>query len=181
MDERPGVRPMVLNAARFLLRTLSRIEEYVLFVMVFQMGVSVFVQVVMRYVFRSAITWLDELVHIEVVFLTFFGASLGIKYGAHISVDVLKNIVRKEPYRSLLEAFSHLVTGLYAGFVIYFGIKLIGLMTTRVHYTPTLRIPKHYLYAVVCAGLALIAVRSVIRFFQSLASLRPKGKGGEVS
>jgi TRAP-type C4-dicarboxylate transport system permease small subunit len=172
---------MVLNAARFLLRTLNRIEEYVLFLMVFQMGVSIFVQVVMRYVFLSAVTWLDELVHIEVIFLTFFGASLGIKYGAHISVDILKNVVRKDPYRSLLEAFNHLVTGLYAGFIIYFGMKLIGLMTTRVHYTPTLRIPKHYLYFVVCLGLALIGVRSAIRFFQSLAALRPKGKGEEVS
>ena len=171
---------MVLNAARFVLRTLSRIEEYVLFLMVFQMGVSVFIQVVMRYVFRSAITWLDELVHIEVIFLTFFGASLGIKYGAHICVDVLKNVVRKEPYRSLLEAFNHLVTGLYAGFIIYFGMKLIGLMTTRVHYTPTLRIPKHYLYFVVCVGLALISLRSAIRFFQTLAALRAKGKGEEV-
>jgi TRAP-type C4-dicarboxylate transport system permease small subunit len=149
--------------------------------MVFQMGVSIFVQVVMRYVFLSAVTWLDELVHIEVIFLTFFGASLGIKYGAHISVDILKNVVRKDPYRSLLEAFNHLVTGLYAGFIIYFGMKLIGLMTTRVHYTPTLRIPKHYLYFVVCLGLALIGVRSAIRFFQILAALRPKGKGEEVS
>jgi TRAP-type C4-dicarboxylate transport system permease small subunit len=145
------------------------------------MGVSVFVQVVMRYVFRSAVTWLDELVHIEVIFLTFFGASLGIKYGAHISVDVLKNIVSKEPYRSLLEAFTHLVTAFYAGMLIYFGMNLIGLMTTRVHYTPTLRIPKHYLYFVVCAGLALIGIRGVIRFVQTFAALRAKHKGEEAS
>jgi C4-dicarboxylate transporter, DctQ subunit len=162
---------MVANAIRSLFRVLNRVEEYILFVMVLQMGLSIFVQVVMRYVFRSAVTWLDELVHIEVIFLAFFGAGLGIKYGVHISVDVVKSILGKEPYRSVIEAFTHLVTAVYAGVVIYLGMNLISLMMTRVHYTPTLRIPKHYLYFMVCAGLGLIGIRSLIRFFQILSDL----------
>ena len=76
---------------RQISRVLTQIEEYILCLMVLQMGLSIFLQVIMRYVFHSAITWLNELVHIEIVLLTFFGASLGIKYGAHICVDVLKN------------------------------------------------------------------------------------------
>ncbi len=76
-------------------RGLNHVEEYVLFLMVLQMGISVFIQVIMRYLFQSAITWLDELVHIEVIFLTFFGASLCVKYSAHISVDVLKKSIHE--------------------------------------------------------------------------------------
>lgn len=169
---------MAANAIRSLFRVLNRVEEYILFVMVLQMGLSIFVQVVMRYVFRSAVTWLDELVHIEVVFLAFFGASLGIKYGVHISVDVVKSILGKEPYRSVIEAITHLVTAVYAGVVIYLGVNLISLMMTRVHYTPTLRIPKHYLYFMVCVGLGLIGIRSLIRFFQVLSDLM-KGRRRE--
>ncbi len=150
---------------------LSRVEEYVLFLAVLQMGLSIFLQVIMRYGFQSAITWLDELVHIEVVFLTFFGASLGIKYGAHISVDALRKHIVKEPYRSLIEVFDHLVMAVYATVMVYFGMDLISAMTRRPHYTPTLRIPKHELYFVVCLALALIALRSFLGVWQAVKKL----------
>jgi len=153
-----------------IIRALSLFEEYLLFLMVFQMGLSIFLQVVMRYAFHSAITWLGELVHIEVVFLTFFGASLCIKYGSHICVDVLKNIV-KEPYDKLLEAFSNLVIAAYVATVIYFGLSLIMVMTSHPHFTPVLRIPKHDLYFVVCIGLGLIGIRSILQIYQVLSTM----------
>ena len=146
--------------------------------MVLQMGLSVFLQVVMRYVFHSAITWLDELVHLEVVLLTFFGAGLGIKYGAHICVDVLKKWL-KEPSQSILEAANHFIIAVYALLVIYFGVNLIQRMTAHPHFTPTLRIPKHYMYAAVCIGLGVICIRSLAKSIQILAGLvssQSKGK-----
>jgi C4-dicarboxylate transporter DctQ subunit len=155
-------------------RGLNHVEEYVLFLMVLQMGISIFIQVIMRYLFQSAITWLDELVHIEVVFLTFFGASLCVKYGAHISVDALKKSVRRQPYRSVMEVLDHIVLAVYVWMIAYFGMKLISVMTARPHYTPTLRIPKHYLYLVVCVALALIGIRSLLGVYRILP---PKGTG----
>jgi C4-dicarboxylate transporter, DctQ subunit len=153
-------------------RGLSHAEEYVLFLMVLQMGISVFIQVVMRYLFQSAITWLDELVHIEVIFLTFFGASLCVKYSAHISVDALKKSIHKEPYRSAIEVLNHVVMAVYVSIVVCFGMKLISAMSTHTHYTPTLRIPKHYLYFLVCIALALIGVRSLLGVYRALRTAR---------
>jgi C4-dicarboxylate transporter DctQ subunit len=163
----------MLSRTAFL---LSRLEEWILSLMVLQMGLSIFLQVVMRYAFHSAITWLDELVHIEVVFLTFFGASLGIKYGTHISVDALKNAVKGRAVH-LLDALSHLAIAVYSGLVILFGYNLVELMAGRHHFTPTLRIPKHYLYVVVCVGLGLICMRSLVKTWHSLAALRSGGSG----
>ena len=104
-------------------RGLNHVEEYVLFLMVLQMGISVFIQVIMRYLFQSAITWLDELVHRKSFYLTFFGASLCVKYAAHISVDVLKSNVKREPYRSVMEVLGHLVMAVYVSILVYFGMK----------------------------------------------------------
>lgn len=160
-----------------IFRVLNRIEEYILCLMVLQMGLSIFLQVILRYTFHAAITWLDELVHIEVILLTFFGAGLGVKYGFHISVDILKKTVR-EPFRSLLEILSHLVIAAYVALVAYFGAGLIKLMATRPHFTPTLRIPKHYLYFIVCVSLILICIRSILKSYQILSDLLA-GKSSE--
>lgn len=160
-------------------RALGVFEEYALYLITLQMGLSIFIQVVMRYVFFSAITWLDELVHIEVIMLTFFGASLGVKYGSHIAVDVLKNQVKKEPYRSLLESFTHVVMAAYVGFLLYYGLNLYVAMSKFTHFTPALRIPKHYLYLLVCIALGTIVVRSLIGFIQALGPLVTK-QAGEV-
>jgi C4-dicarboxylate transporter DctQ subunit len=163
-----------------IFRVLNRIEEYFLCLMVLQMGLSIFLQVVLRYTFHAAITWLDELVHIEVILLTFFGAGLGVKYGFHISVDILKKSVR-EPFRSLLEILSHLVIAAYVALVAYFGAGLIKLMATRPHFTPTLRIPKHYLYFIVCVSLILIGVRSILKSYQILNGLLSGKSSGSAS
>ena len=144
---------------------IGQAEEYALCLMVLQMGISVFVQVVMRYVFHSAITWLAELVHIEIVFLTFFGASLAVKYGSHICVDVLKTAFR-EPYQSLLDAVNHLIVAAYGALIILFGARLIKEMIPYPHYTPTLRIPKHYLYFMVCVAMGFLCARSLYKSYQ---------------
>ncbi|WP_300459202.1 TRAP transporter small permease [Desulfobacula sp.] len=151
------------------MQTLVQIEETILCLIILQMGLSVFFQVIMRYVFHSAITWLDELVHYEVILITFFGASLGIKYGSHICVGVVKDFVKK-PLFNLLEAANHIIIAVYSGFIIYFGMNLVMLMTKHPHFTPTLRIPKHYLYVMVCLGMGLICIRSLIKSFNHMAA-----------
>ena len=165
---------------RKIFHFLNRIEEYFLCLMVLQMGLSIFLQVVLRYTFHAAITWLDELVHIEVILLTFFGAGLGVKYGSHISVDILKESVR-EPFRSLLGILNHLVIAAYVALVAYFGAGLITLMAARPHFTPTLRIPKHYLYFIVCVGLSLICIRSILKSYQILSDLLSGKSSGSAS
>ncbi len=99
---------------------LNRVEETFLCLMILQMGLSTFLQVVMRFLCHSAITWLDELVHVEVVLLTFFGAALGIKYGSHMCVDVIKKRLTGG-WRLLGEAGCNLVIAVYVFLVGFFG------------------------------------------------------------
>lgn len=162
------------------MRFLNRLEEYLLCFMVLQMGCSIFLQVVARFAFNSAITWLDELVHIEVIALTFFGAGLGIRHASHISVDVVKGFVG-ERVRLLLEVVNHLVIAAYVGLVVYFGTSLIRLTATRPHATPTLQIPKHYLYVMVCIGLALIGIRSILMSWRLLRQAVSAGTSREAA
>ncbi|MGQ9647817.1 MAG: TRAP transporter small permease [Thermodesulfobacteriota bacterium] len=155
---------------------LASIEEYILSLMLLQMGLSGFLQVVMRYGFNSVITWLDELVHYEVVLLTFFGASLGVKYGVHICVDILKSRAHGF-FKDLLDIISNVFVLIYVLIVVYFGMNLVLLMAGRVHYTPTLRIPKNSIYFLVIVGYGLIGVRTLEQLYQSFLKLVKREPG----
>ena len=75
----------------------------------------------------------------------------------------------------LLGAVNHLIVAVYTGVLIYVGANLISMMSAHPHYTPTLRIPKHYMYFMVVVGLTLIALRCLIktgRYVYELASGR---------
>ena len=48
-----------------------------------------FGEVVGRYAFNHSFTWFEEFARYFCVFLTFLGASLGVKYGMHFSMDFL--------------------------------------------------------------------------------------------
>ena len=158
-----------------LLEAVTRFEEGFLSIMLLQMGLSVFLQVVVRFLFSSAITWLDEFVHYEVVLLTFFGAGLGVKYGVHICVDVLKNRFQGTSYH-VLEAMNHLMVLVYVAVILYFGMALISMMTGRSNPTPTLHIPKHYLYFLVWLGYVVIGLRTAGQLYGSLCKVFRRGQ-----
>ncbi len=72
-------------AARFT----ARLEENVLAILLVSMTLLVFMEVVLRFGFNTGFLWAQELtLHISAWFVL-FGASYGVKVGAHIGVDVL--------------------------------------------------------------------------------------------
>jgi len=48
-----------------------------------------FVQVILRNVFSFGFSWMEELLRVSVLWLGFLGASLAIRDGRHINIDVL--------------------------------------------------------------------------------------------
>lgn len=69
------------------IRALNRLEEATLAVTLLGLALLAFVQVLLRYVFGHSFTWFEELSRYAGVFMTFLGASLGVKYGTHFSMD----------------------------------------------------------------------------------------------
>lgn len=72
---------------RVLLNALNRLEEGTLAFFLLGLALLAFMEVVSRYVFNHSFTWFEELSRYAGVFLTFLGASLGVKYGTHFSMD----------------------------------------------------------------------------------------------
>ena len=67
---------------------LGRVEKFLLAAMLSIMILLAFLQIILRNVFSSGISWGDPLVRYLVLWVGFIGASLASKEGKHITIEV---------------------------------------------------------------------------------------------
>ena len=82
--------------------------------LMFLMSIIIFVQVVMRYVFHSSLTWSEEMARYLFVWLVYFSVAYTAKKEAHIRIDAAINIYPKKarPYVEIHRiGFCHLHCG----------------------------------------------------------------------
>jgi TRAP-type transport system small permease protein len=88
---------------------LLRICRYALIIMVPVMTGIIFVQVVLRYIFFSPLSWAEELSKYLLVWVSCLGSANGIKDAMHVSIDYLKNKFAPFP-QQIVTLLIHAVT-----------------------------------------------------------------------
>ena len=98
------------------MKILDRLEEWIISLMLLAMTGLTFLQVVMRYVFNSGMTWALELTTVFFAIMIFVGVSYGVRVGSHIGVDALVKMLSpgKRKAVSMLAVVLSLV---YVGFI----------------------------------------------------------------
>lgn len=148
-----------------LLRFWNRLEEIVLGWSLLGLALFAFLQVVLRYVFSSGFDWSEELERYVSVLLTFLGASVGVKHGAHFSVEAL---VQALPSRAahFTKSTANLLAAFLFAIVAWYG----GVHTFKLHgfgvRSASLGVPMWTAYA----PIPLLSVAIALRF--CLGSLR---------
>lgn len=98
------------------MKFLDHLEEWTIALMLLAMTALTFVQVVMRYVFNSGLTWALELTTVFFAILIFAGMSYGVRVGSHIGVDALVRMLGHTARRRV-SILAVLLCLLYIGLV----------------------------------------------------------------
>jgi TRAP-type C4-dicarboxylate transport system permease small subunit len=85
--------------------------------------VLLFVNVIMRYVVRSPIDWVEEAGQLILIWLTFLGAAAAAAEKRHMGMDMLMTYLKGKRKKVLEGAISTLVI-LCLGIVTYYGIDM---------------------------------------------------------
>jgi len=104
-----------------LFKWAEHLEEWVLAYTLLMIALLSFVQVVLRYGFHYNFSWFQEFARYICIFMTFLGASIAVKTGAHFSMDA---IVQAVPSRiaHLMKAIVNLGCGLFFAVVVYYAV-----------------------------------------------------------
>lgn len=150
---------------------ISKIIDVIMMISLGVMSVIVFINVILRYVFESGISWSVELSQILFLVLVFFGAIQAFKENTHIQVDVLITKVPKV-WQKILAIMSNLII-LYILYVLFRGSVQLVKENTVMH-TPILGIPQSYIYAMGVILSVLISILTIIKTVQIFTNKEEK-------
>jgi len=132
----------------------------------------VFVQVILRYVFLSPLSWIEELARYLLVWISCFGAAYGVRKGEHIAVMFLNNMF-KGYMKSALTIFIHILVIIL--FMVCF-MKGIGLSIRQWNVvTPALQIPRTLPYLGIPISFAIMLLFSLELFITDIKTMFSKG------
>lgn len=132
----------------FLNRVVDWIENVLVTSLMLIATVLAVVQVTARYVFNNSLYWSEELILYSLITMSFLTAGMGVRYGAHISVEALYAFGGPRFSRAL--HYVAVVLGLlFSVMLIWYGGRL-HLSTLQMNQlSPAMRIPVGMVYLVI--------------------------------
>lgn len=141
------------------MRLLDKIEETLLIVGLALMGLSVALQIFMRYVFNMPLIWSEEFARYIFVWISFIGAGYGVRHGCHISMEYFFN--KFSPRMRKRVAISTNVLSI-AAFAYLIPTAIFFTIGQHQIASSAMDIPMSWLFAAVPIGCALVCFRLVV-------------------
>lgn len=152
----------------------NEVEEKFL---VFSFGFSViiiFVQVIMRTIFNSSLSWSEELARYLFIWQSWLGVSYCQRFSQHITIDLLKSVSNGK-YKQVLEIVALLISIIAAIALAYYGMQISYSVYNLASKTTALRIPMYLIYLSMPIGCTMYVIRAVLLLYSGL-----RGNGFEV-
>ena len=140
--------------ARFEAAFLA-VNRWLLILMLGAMSVIVFANVVLRYSTSYSIEWSEEVARHLLIWMTFLGCGPVLRYGGHIAVENLQDVLPR-PAAILLRTIVAALMMLLFVLLIYFGLQYVD--RTQYQQTPVTQISFSYIYLALPIGAALTII-----------------------
>ena len=137
---------------KVILQKIIKIENYILFILLLIMGITLFVQVCTRYIFNKPLMWTEEFARYLHINITFLGIGYGIRNKAHIRMVFF---IEKMP--PIIRNIVNIITNI---FLLFFVILVIPSSFTLINdqyrlVSIGLGIRMHYIYLCIPIGFTI--------------------------
>lgn len=126
-------------------KIIDRVEGFAMITLMIIATVIAIVQVIARYVFNNSLYWSEETVLYSLIIMSFLAGSMGVRYSAHICVEVL-NAFAGPKFSTFLKYASAVLGILFAATLLYYSGRLFLNTLKMGQLSPAMRIPVAYIY-----------------------------------
>jgi TRAP-type transport system small permease protein len=142
-----------------LVSALDRLLRWLLALLLGVLTVSVFLQVLVRFVLKYPLPWTEEVSRLSFVYSIFVGATIAVREKTHINVDFVLVALPEMTARAVKWVGTALVA-IFLGFVIWQGVVFV--LATGIQMTPVLQLPFRHLYLVIPVSGALMLLYLIL-------------------
>jgi TRAP-type C4-dicarboxylate transport system permease small subunit len=128
------------------------INRWLLIIVLALMSLIVFTNVGLRYLTSHSLEWAEEVSRHLMIWLTFLGCGPVLRYGGHIAIENLQDIL-SSAWSKALRALIALMLFVFFAFFVYFGVLYAQL--TQYQQTPATQISFAYIYSALPVGMSL--------------------------
>lgn len=154
-------------------KILCFIEEVIITFGLFTSAIILFINVILRYFFKSGIVWAEEYTRYAIIWITFVGGGVAVRHGAHLRVSALLDSLKGNKKKTL-SFIVYIITIAFTVFLFIWGTMLTLQIKSTNQLTPAMEIPTYLIYLAIPVGGLLMTIRS-------LQSLWVELKGGDGS
>lgn len=129
-------------------KALDRIEGFAMIVLMLVATIVSIIQVIARYVFNNSLYWSEETILYSLISMSFLAGSMGVRYGAHICVEVLPLMVGPR-FDNIVKYIAAILGAIFALTLVYYGTRLFINTNNMGQLSPAMRIPVAYIYATI--------------------------------
>jgi TRAP-type C4-dicarboxylate transport system permease small subunit len=139
-------------------RALVRANRWALIAILAAMAVMVFANVALRFLTDHSILWVEEASRYLMIWLTFLGAGIVLRYGGHIGIDTLQE--RLPGAAPVLRAVIFALLLAFFAAMAWLGVRYA--LLTWGQTTPVLQIPIGAVYLAMPIGFGLLIVHLLL-------------------
>ena len=139
-------------------RALLRLNRWVVIAILAAMALMVFANVALRFLTDHSILWVEEVSRYLMIWLTFLGAGIVLRYGAHVGIDTLQE--RFPPAAPAIRAAIFVLLLAFFAAMAWLGLRYA--LLTWGQTTPVLEIPIGAVYLAMPVGFALMIVHLLL-------------------
>ncbi len=162
---------MLRKAAGSILKFNHRLvllEKYLLCLLLFSMLSLSIWQIVLRNIFSGGMFWIDHILRIFVLWITFIGASLAVEYKKHIKIDALINLIQSEKLKTRASVFGELAAMVICILLFSASVDYIKMASTSSRATIISAIPDWYFRLVIPYTFFIMTFRGPLNIYRLL-------------
>lgn len=141
-------------------KIIDRVEGFAMIMLMLIATIIAIVQVIARYVFNNSLYWSEETVLYALIIMSFLAGSMGVRYSAHICVEVL-NAFAGPRFSKFLKFASAVLGIIFAFTLLYYGGRLFLNTLKMGQLSPAMRIPVAYIYLAIPVSAFFMLMRYI--------------------
>jgi len=154
-----------------IIRMLNYCEEFLIAYSLLGLGVTIVIAVIYRKLGIQGFWWLEETSRHVLIFATFLGASLAVKYNQHIRMGSLIESLNGFP-QLLLKALVSLFCFVFISWLDFYAWRHVFNLQELGLKTATFQFPSYIVYLPISVFCIFIALRYLLDFIKYLALFR---------